>query len=286
MTTPAGGRRPSVVVANLIRGESGPRGYFCDHNADVLTSSVMPFAFLRAPKEQRLRLRLAVRTSTTLLCCLSMLTGAAGQASKTPSFEELLTGIRKSESQLLNLRVDGKCQHLKWEPSKQDWQYDGEADATAWYAGCPGSNMRVDIHWMISPWEDGLAPFCQERRSSAYDGKVGQSLRSLGEFAPVNLVKTPEGRLVPHIQLRYLLAHLQLQYLLEQPSKSFEGEITADVPFFLQCWASYSGRWCSLYGCREQLKKPLSDYLEVVRKRPEFRCSVSAIRYNIRTASN
>ncbi len=208
---------------------------------------------MKAKTSYRLKMgfRGAVGTAGTLLCCLTMLTEAMAQGNQAVSFNDLLNGIKKSEKKLLNLRVDGKCLFLEWAAGKQDWQYNGESDVTAWYIGVPGSKVRVDIHKKIFPWVNGAAGFSQRSGTTAYNGRVGQHLTIEGGPAD------------------------------KQPFKLLEGQITADRPTVVE----FASGWeFSLYGCQDQMKVRMSDYLEksleLVKKQYVVQSSVNPVRFN------
>jgi hypothetical protein len=172
--------------------------------------------------------------------------------SQTTSFDDLLNGIRTSEKKLLNLRVDSKCFYTEWDETKQDWQYVSETHETAWYDGKPGGKARVDTHKAIGRWEKGATPFAQYSVSATYDGRVGRQLK---------IESGPAG----------------------SPTETLEGEMTTNRPFFLEAGGGFSTGWpCSLYGCKDQLKRRLSEYLERWKKSPLAQCSVSSVQFQDR----
>jgi hypothetical protein len=188
-----------------------------------------------------------------MLFCLVASTSSLGQANKPASFDDLLNGVKESERKLLNLRVDSKCLYLNWDSTRRDWEYNGECLLTAWYEGASSIRQRIDVHKLVSTWPEGPVPFAQRRFSSAYDGRVGQSL-NLEEGAA------------------------------DKPHKTLEGEIAAELPFSLRGGSFRSGWACSLYGWREKVKVVFSQYLEAVhdasKSNGAVQCSVRSIRFN------
>jgi hypothetical protein len=118
---------------------------------------------------------------------LVMLQGAAnapapttqrGEASAAPELQQIIDSIKTAERSLNNLRIEGNQTVERWDNAAKKWILQNENQVVAYYTGQPNSKVRVDYKMAKSEWMNGPSPFYVEKKSLAYNGKLGMRLFS------------------------------------------------------------------------------------------------------------
>src|SRR5579872_3434608 len=94
---------------------------------------------------------------------------AAG--SPLPNRNELIDIISKAEEKLLNIKIESSYTGEIAQPHGDHWDDDGSGKLTAWFAGAPGSKLRVNYEEQRVPWLDGPVPFSIEKFDDGFDGR-------------------------------------------------------------------------------------------------------------------
>jgi len=110
-----------------------------------------------------------------LILLLSILNNVDA-AQQQITLDNLKNIILEAENKLANVRID--CEYIAetWDKNNNKWDFAGESIATGWFPNIPGSKFRIDYQKQVLPWEDGPAPFSEEKYIVTYNGRVTQTL--------------------------------------------------------------------------------------------------------------
>jgi hypothetical protein len=165
------------------------------------------------------------------ITCGVMLSCVVAPDAPAADVEALIAALRSQERKVANVRVTARYDSETWDVGRQEWERSGEAEITAWFAGVPGSKVRIDYHRQIGRWFDGKAPFAETSDRVAYNGRATKYLM---------MAMGPAGHANPVL----------------------EGELYAGRPRGVFDYADFAAGWrFSIFGMFDQFGVRLSDML-------------------------
>lgn len=120
-----------------------------------------------------------------ILCTAIVLANVSAQAPQAPSQQaketaitNLRTELRALERSFGGIKVTSECTWTKREAGDDEFQDHGSVTGTYWFSSKPGGFARCEVDREVSRWMRGPSEFAESSFLMAYDGRIGQVLRT------------------------------------------------------------------------------------------------------------